>query len=66
MVSMAVLQHGHLLDTVGVVLDLEVNISFWEPVFSMSIMNLIYREKSVFEALNTVVIAVSNFSRSME
>ena len=59
MVSMAVLQHGHLLDTVGVVLDLVANCPFWAPVSAMSIMNLIYREKSVFKALNNVVIVVS-------
>ena len=52
---MDVLQHGHLLDKVGVVLDLEVIFSFWTSV-SMLIMNLIYREKSVFEDKNTVVI----------
>ena len=63
---MAVLQYGHLLDTVGVVLDLEVNSSFWAPVFAMSIMNLIYRENSVFEDLNTAVISVSKLSQSME
>ena len=66
MVSMAVLQHGIFLDKVGVVIDLEVIFSFWAPVFAMSIMNLIYCEKSVFEALNTVVIAVSKLSQSME
>jgi hypothetical protein len=38
---MAVLQHGHLLETVVVVLDLEVTFSFCAPVFAMSIMNLI-------------------------
>jgi hypothetical protein len=38
---MAVLQHGHLFETVGLVLDLEVNFSFCAPVFAMSIMNLI-------------------------
>ena len=37
---MAVLQHGHLLETVGAVLDLDVNFSFCALVFAMSIMNL--------------------------
>ena len=63
---MAVLQHGHLLETVGVVLDLEVNFYLCAPVFAMSIMNLIYREKSIFEDLNDVVIAVLKLSQSME
>ena len=49
---MVVLQHGHLLYMVGVLLDLEVHFSFCAPVFSMSILNLIYREKSVFDDLN--------------
>ena len=41
MVSTAVFQHGHLLETVGMVLDLEVKFSFCAPVFDMSIINLI-------------------------
>ena len=40
MVSIVVLQHGHLFETVGAVLDLDVNFSFCAPVFVMSIMNL--------------------------
>ena len=63
---MDVLQHGHLLETVGVVLDLEVNFSFCAPVFAMSIMNFIYHEKSVFEDLKILVIAVSKLSQSMD
>ena len=55
---MAVLNHGHLLDTIGVMFDLEVHFSFGAPVFAMLIMNLIYCEKSVFEDLNILVIAV--------
>ena len=62
---MAVLQHGHLLETVGVVLDLEVNFSFWVSVFAMLIMNLIYHEKYVFNDLNILVRSVSKFSQSM-
>ena len=38
---MDVLQHGHLLETVGIVLDLDVNFYFCAPVFAMSIINLI-------------------------
>jgi hypothetical protein len=38
---MAVLQQGHLLEAVGMVLDLEVNLYFCAPVFAMSIMNFI-------------------------
>ena len=41
MVSMAVLQHGHLFETVGAVPDLDVHFSFCAPVFAMSIINLI-------------------------
>ena len=37
---MAVLQHGHLFEAVGAVLDLDVNFSFCAPVFAMSIINL--------------------------
>ena len=37
---MAVLQHGHLFEMVGAVLDLDVIFSFCAPVFAMSIMNL--------------------------
>ena len=40
MVSIALLQHGHLFVTVGAVLDLDVNFCFCAPVFAMSIMNL--------------------------
>ena len=40
MVSIAVLQHGHLFETVGTVLDLDVSFSFCVPVFAMSIINL--------------------------
>ena len=39
-VSMAVLQHGQLLETVGASLDLDVKFSFCAPVFAMSIINL--------------------------
>ena len=40
MVSMAVLQHGHLFETVGAVFDFDVIVSFCVPVFAMSIINL--------------------------
>ena len=63
---MAVLQHGHLFETVGSVLDLDVNVSFYAPVFAMSIINLMSREKSVFDDLKVLVIAVSKLSQSME
>ena len=36
---MAVLHHGHLFETVGAVLDLDVNFSFCAPVFAMSIIH---------------------------
>ena len=63
---MDVLQHGHFLETVGVVLDLEVNFSFCARVFSMSIINFICHEKSVFNDLKILVIAVSKLSQSMD
>ena len=37
---MAVLHHRHLLETVGAVLDLDMNFYFCAPVFAMSIINL--------------------------
>ena len=63
---MDVLQHRHLLETVGMVLDLEVNVSFCAPMFTMSITNLIYREKSVWDDLNVLVRAVSKLFHSTD
>ena len=63
---MAVLHHGYVLETVGMVLDLEDTFSFCAPVFAISIMNLIYREKSVFDDLKILVIAVSKLSQLMD
>ena len=63
---MAVFQHGHLLETVGVLLDLEVNLYVCAPVFAMSFMNLIYSEESFFDDLNVLVIEVLKLYQSME